>query len=219
MNSQKSTELRDRILLYLEGDQMSANGNFTIAHSGSMPIFGADREGFIHVGIALLRYALEAERDKGQNGFKSRSFKNMLAETSEVQTLVLQLDEAMGSRAQNSSELKKRLLSYLEGAQICAGGNFRIDHSGRMPLFCADREGFTRVGVALLRYALEAERDEGPNEFKSRSLKNMLAGTSRAQTFVLHLDEELGLKARAKPSSNFVLSRIVDVIFGVRRSR
>ncbi|HEX5242988.1 MAG TPA: hypothetical protein VFW23_06950 [Tepidisphaeraceae bacterium] len=121
----------------------------------------------------------------------------------------------MDSRKQD--ELKNSILSYLAGDQMIAAGNFRIDHSGTRPTFSADREGFIHVGVALLRYAIEAECDEDPDEFKSRFYKNIFAETSRAQTLILHLDESLGSKAQTKTPSNSPLSKILNVIFRPRR--
>lgn len=99
---------------------------------------------------------------------------------------------------------------------MIAAGNFRIDHSGTRPTFCADREGYIRVGVTLLRFAMEAECDEGPNEFKRRFFKNIFAETSKAQTLLLHLDGSLGSKAQTKASSNSPLSKILNVMFRAR---
>jgi hypothetical protein len=83
------------------------------------------------------------------------------------------------------------MISYLKGEPVKPGGCFKVDHSGSRPTFIADRKGMIQVGVALLRYAAFARREQGSPEFRPQSLENSFSASSRAKQLILMLDEQI----------------------------
>jgi hypothetical protein len=84
------------------------------------------------------------------------------------------------------------LINHLQGTPVEPGGHFLVDHAGSRPTFIGDRAGMIQVGVAMLRYALEATHESGSSKFRPRSIKNIFSPSSRAQQLILMLTEDLG---------------------------
>jgi hypothetical protein len=82
----------------LRGEPLGAAGAFVIEHSGSMPIFRADQEAFFRLGVTILLYAANARPVKGSSEFRGESFEGVFSAKSRVRTLVLAMDEGLGSR-------------------------------------------------------------------------------------------------------------------------
>jgi hypothetical protein len=89
----------------LEGITLQTGGRMSIGQWPGVPDEGCiigDRTGLMRLGVAILRYAIDAHLEKGNFKAEARVLSNFFPSPTETRTLFLQLNETPLNRLRNT---------------------------------------------------------------------------------------------------------------------
>ena len=108
-------------------------------------------------------------------------------------------------------------LRSIEAYAPLEGGRLTVDHSpsGRPVLLVyGDRTGFVRLSLALLRYAVEAQSEEGCQIGEGKEIRDLFASPSDVIDLFMQIDETTPRKARRRHPMELLVERIRKLMGG-----